>query len=67
MFARLRKYRFLLALLVPTMPVIGYVYEMNYYTLIVGILVLSVHIFAISFSRAMTSTCWCVSTICGPG
>lgn len=38
MFSQLRKYRFLLALLVPTMPVIGYVYDMNYYTLIVGLL-----------------------------
>jgi alkane 1-monooxygenase len=40
MLAGFRKYRFLLALTLPTMPVVGYLHGNNYYTLIFGIVVI---------------------------
>src|SRR5262249_55772867 len=40
MSAGLRRYRFLLALTLPTMPVVGHAIGNNFYTLIVGIVVI---------------------------
>ncbi|HKW38367.1 MAG TPA: alkane 1-monooxygenase [Burkholderiales bacterium] len=47
----LRKYRFLLALTLPTMPVAGYLIGNNFYTLIVGIVVIGLLDFVVGRDR----------------
>lgn len=46
-----RKYRFLLALTLPTMPVVGYLIGNNYYTLIFGIVVIGLLDFVVGRDR----------------
>jgi alkane 1-monooxygenase len=51
MSAGLRRYRFLLALTLPTMPIVGYVIGNNFYTLIVGIVVIGLLDFVVGRDR----------------
>src|SRR5215467_7367084 len=48
---RLRRYRFLLALTLPTMPLVGYHIGNNYYTLIFGIVVIGLLDFIVGRDR----------------
>src|SRR5215510_6603739 len=47
----MRRYRFLLALTLPTMPIVGYLIGNNYYTLIFGIVVIGLLDFVVGRDR----------------
>ena len=46
-----RRYRFLLALTMPTMPLVGYLIGNNYYTLIFGIVIIGLLDFVVGRDR----------------
>lgn len=52
MLAGLRRYRFLLALTLPVMPVLGYLYRSNFTTLIYGIVVIGLLDFVVGRDRS---------------